>query len=843
MAGTLLLAQFLSPSQWASQANPGDFARVWVLDTVNPYYLECLGARLRAETKWLHGASFWLPALAVPRALGKTSFVAMGSYFDTKGTAGYDYGDYCEMQVGAITVDSVHDHGYIGTGVRLAIFDSGFDLNHPSLRHIKGTDRVIAQHDFNSGDSAFTNKGTVGLPGFTAGHAVYINSMSLSVVLNMSVLAYGATSEDSVSTPGANSWNIYACFGDSAGSFGSPTKLTTVNYSIRPDVAYLSGDTFAIAWQAGTGLTVYYAKLRWNTSLADQVTIGNGIDPQLAGLGNLVDLFYYVDGDGLYASRSTDYGSTFSVGAVVIPGSDYAGADAVMVADTPVAAFSDGASLSLAWHDGTSWHTSFVALGTLPTLYVADSLYLAYWKSDTLYFGSASGPSGAFSFRAITATRMPTSPAVGRYSGTTAVAAEDSAGGITVFSKTGSSLASFGSAFSEKPKLARGILAWVRRGDPDATAPTEGPGHYHGTKTLSVIAGLSEHNLVGTGPGVDLLLGKTEKVVTTTGGSFENLVEEDFWVEGLEWAARYRAKVVNSSLGYRDWYYDPDMDGNTAPSSRAASMALAENILIFNSMGNISRTGPLPGPSVGDTSLGAPADAKDICAIAGVEFDSLNNIWAPSYSSAFGPSADGRTKPELVAPFTAIAASDTSFFGGSDTTFYLIFSGTSFSSALAAGACASVWEAHPSWSAEKMRQILLQTASPIPRYEDVNYLTGYGMLNAYAALNAEPVEVGAKDQDVLLPPWPNPFNPDVSSVMHFPYKMFHNSAVGSEIRVYTLDGLVVWEDSHATDAPGAEVPFTWDGRTKSGHKVQPGLYIVLLKTVYNTDVAKFAVVR
>ncbi|MGB9590835.1 MAG: S8 family serine peptidase, partial [Candidatus Hydrothermia bacterium] len=338
----------------------------------------------------------------------------------------------------------------------------------------------------------------------------------------------------------------------------------------------------------------------------------------------------------------------------------------------------------------------------MPSLFASDSLYVAYWKGDTLVFGSSAGPSGAFAPRAMAICPMPSPPAVGIYNGQVAVAHEDSTGTITIIGKAGNTIVRFGAEFSEKPSLSGGILTWVRRGDTIAESPTFGPGHYHGTKILSVIAGLSEKTLVGTAPGCDLLLAKCEKVVTAQGGGFENLVEEDFWVEALEWVARHRGKIVNSSLGYRNWYYDSDMDGKTAPSSRAAGRALSENILIFNSMGNISRSGPPPLPNVGDTSLSAPADAFGICAIGGVEWDSLNGVWVPSYSSAYGPSADGRIKPELVAPFWAYAAADTVFFGDQDTTFYLFWSGTSFSSALAAGAAACVWQAHPSWSADSL---------------------------------------------------------------------------------------------------------------------------------------------
>ena len=839
---SILLLLSLMPSQWAQTADPGEFRKVWVLDSLNPYMAECLGARKRAESSWLRAASFWLPALAVQKLEGSKLFVAEARYEEASDDHLYDYGDYGTQQVEAISVDKVHDQGYIGSGVRVAVLDAGFDLNHPCLRHILGTDRLKGQHDFNSGDSLFSQAGRLELPAFPAGKPAYVNSLDLAVQGTMAVVGFAAGAEDSLVSAGSNRWSVYFSFGDDGGVFSAPTRLGAGYFAIRPSVAFLSGDTFGIAWQEGTSPQIRFAKLLYNSSAFDMVNIASGIDPRLAAAGPDIFAFYYVDGGGLYEAHSSDYGTSFSSGTLILPMDDYWGASAVMFSDTPAVAASDGSSLNLVWNDGSSWHTGFLDQGGMPALFASDSLYIAYWKGDTLIFGSSPGPSGAFALRSITVCPMPSPASIGLYNGQLAIASEDSAGTITIFGKTGNTLASFGGEFSEKPVLSGGVIAWVRRGDATAETPTSGPGHYHGTKILSVIAGLSEKTLVGTAPGCDLLLAKCEKVVTTGGAGFENLVEEDFWVEAVEWVARHRGKVINSSLGYRDWYSDSDMDGKTAPSSRAAGRALSENLLIFNSMGNVSRSGPPPLPNVGDTSLSAPADAFGICAIGGVEYDSLNGSWVPSYSSAYGPSADGRTKPELVAPFWAYAAADTVFFGDQDTTFYLLWSGTSFSSALCAGAAACVWQAHPSWSADSLRAVLLRTGADIPGYADENYLTGWGMLNAWDALNIEPPEVPGSNQDAITKIYPNPFNPDRMSGVHFEYRMLRLSSF-SEMRVYTIDGLLVWSEAHGQESPGSEEPYFWDGKTGSGHPVQPGLYLVVFKTQKSNDVKKLMVLR
>ena len=841
MLAVLLAA--ISPQQWAQSAAPDSFAKVWVFSG-NPYKMECLGAALRSRSAWLDASSFWMPGLAVAHSTGVLRFVSEGRFHEANSPKKYNYGDsYCYDQITALNLDKVHDQGYIGTGILLGIFDTGFDLDHPSISYMKNTDKVVASHDFNSGDSLFTEKGPVPLPDFPPGSPVYINSTSTLTAGSATGLVFAATCEDSLLGSGYNHWGVYLTWGDTSGNFGVVQRISTSSYSLEPEMTLITDDTVGICWQSWPGFTVVFQKTRLGSSPSGApLSIGTGIDPQIASTDSQICIVYY-DGEQLLSAVSKDTGSSFSLDTV-FEISDYWGADAISASDTIISVFSDGDNLLSSWFDGSEWHHNLISQGIYPSCFSGDSVYIAFWRNDSLWFASSPGASGAFDLR-FTGVLCPQAgepPAVGTYRGQLVIAVQDTAGSISLVSKTGQTVKTIGQEFSRRPGFIGNNALWVRRGDPD-TKPDPGPNHYHGTKMLSVIAGLSEGTLVGTGPGVSLLLAKTEKTAKTDGsGQFENVVEEDFWVEALEWTARHKGNIVSSSLGYRDWYSDADMDGNTAPSSRAASKALQAGVLVFNSMGNIERTGALPNPNVGDTSLGAPADAENICAVGGVTYDTLNQMWVPAFNSAFGPSSDGRTKPELVAPFVAIAAADTVFFGSDDTTRYLVSQGTSYSCALAAGAAASVWQAHPSWTPEKLRSVLLSTATQLSSYPDSNYLTGYGMLNAWEALNAEPPETQAKDKNALLSPWPNPFNPDRDGVINFPYRMFNKSSV-LEIRVYTMDGLLVWQDIKRDQSPGSEQPFQWNGQTLSGHNAQSGLYIVLLKSITDTDVAKFVITR
>lgn len=104
--------------------------------------------------------------------------------------------------------------------------------------------------------------------------------------------------------------------------------------------------------------------------------------------------------------------------------------------------------------------------------------------------------------------------------------------------------------------------------------------HSHGTMTLSTIGGRWEGRLVGVAPDAGFVLAKTEET-----GS-ESAIEEDNWVAGIEWLESVGVDIVNSSLGYRDWYDFSDLDGNTAACTIAADLAVGKGVIVVNSAGN-----------------------------------------------------------------------------------------------------------------------------------------------------------------------------------------------------------------------------------------------------------------
>ncbi len=234
----------------------------------------------------------------------------------------------------------------------------------------------------------------------------------------------------------------------------------------------------------------------------------------------------------------------------------------------------------------------------------------------------------------------------------------------------------------------------------------------HGTGTWSVLGGYYSGELVGPAYGADFLLGKTETI------RFEEPVEEDYWVAGIEWAEQLGAEVVSSSLGYTDWYDFEDMDGDTAVTTRAANRAVNLGVVVINSVGNERNN--IWGHLI------APSDGFDVIAAGAVDaFGSLAPFSSP------GPTADGRIKPDVCARgvdnWMAGNSSD-----GSDV--YRVGSGTSFSAPLIGGVAALLLEIHRDWTPSQVRSALLSTAD---RAQNPNNDFGYGIVDAFAAAGLE----------------------------------------------------------------------------------------------------------
>lgn len=241
------------------------------------------------------------------------------------------------------------------------------------------------------------------------------------------------------------------------------------------------------------------------------------------------------------------------------------------------------------------------------------------------------------------------------------------------------------------------VVAW-QEGDPQNQAS-------HGTRVLSMMAGYDPGLYIGGAFNASFILAKTED----TGDEYPQ--EEDFWVAGLEWVELQGADLVNSSLGYTDWYEPYQLDGNTAVTTIAADLAASRGLLVYNSAGN---DGPEP------STLSAPADGDSVFASGAVDGAGV----IAGFSSR-GPTADGRIKPDGCARGNnAVSAA----YGGSG---YSTVNGTSFASPLMAATAACISSAHPEWSMMRIYEALKATAD---RADDPCNDYGNGIVNGLAAV-------------------------------------------------------------------------------------------------------------
>ena len=271
--------------------------------------------------------------------------------------------------------------------------------------------------------------------------------------------------------------------------------------------------------------------------------------------------------------------------------------------------------------------------------------------------------------------------------------------------------------------------------------------HSHGTMVLSCIASYLPGKLVGTAPMVQVYVAQTEE-----SGS-EDRVEEDNWVAGLEYADSLGCQVLNSSLGYTT--FDDtvnqrtyaDLTGEVSRASRGATIAASKGLLICNSAGNEG--------GKKWKYIGVPADAKDILTVGAV-----NTKRKRAYFSSFGPTADGRIKPDACAV-------GRNTYVSTPVGIITMADGTSFSSPMLSGMVACLWQAFPEKSNYEIMEAVRQAGDRnmvmngnVYATPDTNDGYGYGIADFLRAYNI--LTFGGED-DVLFAAYSHEMNTKTSN--------------------------------------------------------------------------------
>ena len=224
----------------------------------------------------------------------------------------------------------------------------------------------------------------------------------------------------------------------------------------------------------------------------------------------------------------------------------------------------------------------------------------------------------------------------------------------------------------------------------------------HGRMVLSCIAGImNDTTMLGLAPGAEFLLARTEVEA-------EKKKEEVWWVQALEWADQNGASIVSSSLGYgKELHNLKDMDGKTSIVAKGASTAVSKGILVCTAMGN-------EGDEREWKMLVTPADADGVLSVGAV-----NALDSRETYSSFGPTADGRRKPNVVACGNDMVAMGKGNFAYAQ--------GTSFATPMVSGFAACVKQMHPEWTTAQLLEEIEKSGNHYPYFD---YAFGYGVPQA-----------------------------------------------------------------------------------------------------------------
>lgn len=241
----------------------------------------------------------------------------------------------------------------------------------------------------------------------------------------------------------------------------------------------------------------------------------------------------------------------------------------------------------------------------------------------------------------------------------------------------------------------------------------------HGTECLSTVSGYGQ-NYHGAAIKAQYYLMRSEEEET------ESPKEMDNMVAAMEKADSLGVNIFSVSLGYA--YFDNSswnipknaFNGKSTRCSQAATIAARKGMLVCIAAGNEGREAGNP-----PHTLGIPGDADSTLTVGAVSVDGIVGDF-----SSYGPTSDGRIKPEVCAVGVKAVIID-------PDNGILAANGTSFATPLLAGMAASLWSALPNENAMQIRERIIRSSDRYAYPDTQHYKYGYGIPDAWLAYTME----------------------------------------------------------------------------------------------------------
>ena len=200
---------------------------------------------------------------------------------------------------------------------------------------------------------------------------------------------------------------------------------------------------------------------------------------------------------------------------------------------------------------------------------------------------------------------------------------------------------------------------------------------------------------------------------------------------------------VNLSLGC-EWF-PADFAAGQSPLCRELDLLVGSGVVAVVSAGNGGEAQDDAGDFYGRLStITDPGNAAKAITVGSTHRDQPH-VYGVTYSSAKGPTLDGRLKPDLVAPGEGITSAATGSFRkkvpefqqleGTPTACYVEESGTSMAAPHVSGAIAAFLSVRPEFKGrpEEIKEIFMRNATSLGRHP---FFEGSGMVDLMKVLNS-----------------------------------------------------------------------------------------------------------